>query len=453
MLRTKRQYRLACAVRILSYTTAIVALASFGSPSLLVAQTLNTLVPSTPAKLPDSAVKGAHVANTEPLSIKTDEGSDADKVGDKKSGESGSSVAESVKAPDVNNAADDDDERDDADNSGNHHQRQVAQKSESSGQKDESRCDQQDADASDSEDDQDTNVSAPDEPDVDQQRNYQENKVAFYRDSEGYRTATVTAHNHLVLDNFLLDLTRNTVVASDAAGSVRTEDMMFSFLANLNENLGVGGGFGTVYSQGWSLPIGSLQTTANFMGAALEASVSRTLLATTAQALRSRIMQTEASSSVSYQITRNLASSVEIHHINYSDHNSSIGLEFTPQYTFHLEASQLQVGYDFSYQSFANNPNNNAYWAPKKALSNGMSGTWSFDHTGYYGRSQLGLSYDSVRMSGKDGDGPSSGPGASASFVFGIRPTNDLTLEAYWTGNGSPGWSEMNVGLSLKFFF
>jgi len=457
MLRTKRKYRLACAVRILSYTTAIVALAAFGSPSLLFAQTLNSLAPSTPAKLPDSAAKVAHVGNTEPLSIKTDEGCDAEKVGDKKSGDNDSSAAESVKAPDANKAADDDDGRDDADNSGNHDQRQVAQKSESSGQQksessgqeDESGCDQQDADASDSGDERDTDASAPD----DQQRDYQETKVDVYRDSEGYRTATITAHNHLVLDNFLLDLTRDTVVASDAVGSVRTEDMMFSFLANLNENLGVGGGFGTAYSQGWSQPIGSLQTTANFLGAAFEAGVSRTLLATTAPAIRSRIMQTDASSSASYQITRDLASSVEFHHINYSDHNSSIRLEFSPQYTFHLEASQLQVGYDFSYQSFANNPKNNAYWAPQKSLSNGMSGTWSFDRPGYYGRAQAGLSYDSVRISGKNEDGPSSGLGASASFVLGIRPTNDLTLETFWTGDSSPGWSEMNVGLSLKFFF
>jgi hypothetical protein len=312
-------------------------------------------------------------------------------------------------------------------------------------------CDERDADAADT-DDQDADTSSTNETPDDQQRTHQETKVDVYRDSDGYRTGTVTTDNHLVFDNFFLDLTRDSVFASDFAGSERSEDTMISFFAQLNEQFGVGGGFGSVYSRGWSLPVGSLKTTANLADATIETGVSRSLLATTAQTIRNRVMQTDASANISYEITKNFVPSLEFHHINYSDHNRSIGVDFTPQYTFHFDASQLQLGYEFSYQSFAKNPDN-GYWAPQKALSNGISGTWSFDRTAYYGRAELGVRYDSVRASGNLADGPSSGPGGSAEFAFGIRPTNETTLETYWTGDGSPGWSSMNFGISLKYFF
>ena len=311
--------------------------------------------------------------------------------------------------------------------------------------------DQRDADALDS-DDQDADTSSTNDTPDDQQRTHQETKVDLYRDSDGYRTGTVTTDNHLVLDNLFLDFTRDSVFASDAAGSERSEGTMISFFAQLNEQFGVGGGFGSVYSRGWSLPVGALKTTANLADATIETGVSRSLLATSAQTIRNRVMQTDASANISYEITKNFVPSLEFHHVDYSDNNHSIGVDFTPQYTFHFVASQLQLGYAFSYQSFAINPDN-GYWAPQKALSNGISGTWSFDRTGYYGRAELGFSYDSVRESGKLADGPSSGPGGSAEFAFGIRPTKETTLETYWTGAGSPGWSAMNFGVSLKYFF
>lgn len=312
-------------------------------------------------------------------------------------------------------------------------------------------CDQRDSDAVDSDDEDADTSSTKDTPD-DQQRTHRETKVDLYRDSDGYRTGTVTTVNHLVLDNFFLDLTRDSVFASDSAGSERSEDTIISFFAQLNEQFGVGGGFGSVYSRGWSLPVGSLKTTTNLADVTIETGVSRSLLATSAQTIRNRVMQTDASTNISYEITKNLVPSLEFHHIDYSDNNRSIGVDFTPQYTFHFDASQLQLGYEFSYQSFAINPDN-GYWAPQKALSNGISGTWSFDRTEYYGRAELGFSYDSVRQSGKLADGPSSGPGASGEFAFGIRPTNETTLETYWTGAGSPGWNSMNFGVSLKYFF
>jgi hypothetical protein len=117
-----------------------------------------------------------------------------------------------------------------------------------------------------------------------------------------------------------------------------------------------------------------------------------------------------------------------------------------------MPLGKLAIGYRFSYKTFAKNPDS-GYWAPQKALSDGLSASWSFDRTEYYARTELGLDYDSVREIGKLSNGPSSGPGASAAVAFGIRPIKGTELETYWTGNGSPGWNSMNVGLSLKYLF
>jgi hypothetical protein len=307
----------------------------------------------------------------------------------------------------------------------------------------------EDADTADSGDEEDAaEVSPPD----DEQRNYQENKVDFYRDSQGYRTATVSSHNHLLLDNFLLDLTTDTVAASDAAGSVRSEDTRFSFLDNLSENLALGGGFGTVYSQGWSLPIGSLKTAINLAGTTLEASISRSLLATSADTIRNRVMQTDASAILSYEVTENFAPSLEFHHINYSDHNSSIGVEFTPQYTFHLSASQLLVGYDFNYESFAVNPNN-GYWAPQRLVANKLTGTWKFDRGFYYGRIEGSLGPESAHQSDSEPGSPEGGFATAASAVFGIRPSENMVFESTFASDRSPGWNSTQIDFGIKYFF
>jgi hypothetical protein len=306
-----------------------------------------------------------------------------------------------------------------------------------------------DADAADSGDEQDAaEVSPPD----DQQRNYQENKVDFYRDSQGYRTATVSTHNHLVLDNFLLDLTNDTVAASDAAGSVRSEETMFSFLDNVSENLALGGGFGTVHSQGWSLPIGSLKTAIKLAGMTLEAGISRSLLATSADTIRNRVMQTDASAILSYDVTENFAPSLEFHHINYSDHNSSVGVEFTPQYTFHLSASQLLVGYDFNYESFAINPNN-GYWAPQRLFANKLTGTWKFDRGFYYGRIEGSFGLESAHQSDSQPGSPQGGFATAASAVFGMRPSENLVFESTFAGDRSPGWNSTQISFGVKYFF
>jgi hypothetical protein len=309
--------------------------------------------------------------------------------------------------------------------------------------------DAQDAEAGDSGDEQDVaEAPAPD----DEKRNFEENKVAFYRDSQGYRTASVSSHNHLLLDNFVLDLNHDTVAASDAAGSVRSEDTMFSFLGNVNENLALGGGFGTVMAQGWSLPIGSLKAAINLAGATLEAGVSRSLLAISADTIRNRVMQTDASAMLSYDVTENFAPSLEFHHIYYSDHNSSIGVEFTPQYTFHLKGSQLQVGYDLNYESFATNPNS-GYWAPQHLLANKLTGAWKFDRGYYFGQVEMSLGPESARQTNSQPGSPQGGFATGAGALFGFRPSENMVFECNFAGDRSPGWNSAEIGFGIKYFF
>lgn len=418
-------------MRIFAVIVVMFALATFGCPGRPFAEDQDS-APSAPVKLPDSAHKVSVIANAQADSeSKNDDGcdheatSDDDKAADAKSGDNDS--------PDAKDAAD---------NAQNGDQKSIAQeKSDDSDLENADGCDQQNA----------AEQNPGDAPEA-QRRPYQETKVDFYRDSQGYRTATVSTDNHFTLGNFSMDLTRDTVFASDSQGSERSEDTMISFFTDLNEQFGIGGGFGSVYSQGWSLPVGSLKTTTNLDQMTIEAGVSHSLLAISAETIRSRVTQTDASASISYEITQDFAPTLEFHHINYSDRNSSIGVDFAPQYTFHFDASQIQIGYDFTYQSFATNPND-GYWAPQRLIANKLTGAWIFDRVDYFGRVEASLGPESAQQINSQPSAPRGGFATSAGASFGIRPSRDMVLQCNFAGDRSPGWNSAQIGFSLKYFF
>src|SRR5208282_3809760 len=98
----------------------------------------------------------------------------------------------------------------------------------------------QDSDGCDQADDDDADTA--DSPAYDEARPSQETRVDFYRDTQGYRTTTVTTNNQFTAGNFWLNFSRDTVMASDPLGTERSEDTMFSFATELNEQFGIGGG-------------------------------------------------------------------------------------------------------------------------------------------------------------------------------------------------------------------
>lgn len=277
-------------------------------------------------------------------------------------------------------------------------------------------------------------------------------KADLYRDSQGYRTATVTTNMNYTLGNFSLGLNRDSIIARDSAGLERSEDTTFSFYTELNEQFAVGGGFGSVYSQGWRLPIGSLKTEIDLDHATLEAGISRDLLATSASTIRNRVMQTGASMSLSYELSKNFVPTLEVHHIDYTDRNSSIGVEFAPEYIFHFDGSQLQVGYHFTYQSFATNPNT-GYWAPQRLIADKLAAAWIFDRADYFGRLEGSLGPESAHQIDSEGNSPQGGFATSAGAAFGIRPAKDFEMQCNFVGERSPGWNSTQLGLQLTYRF
>jgi hypothetical protein len=163
-------------------------------------------------------------------------------------------------------------------------------------------------------------------------------------------------------------------------------------------------------------------------------------------------MQTDASLSLSYEITKNFVPTLEIHHIDYSDHNSSIGVEFAPEYTFHLDASQVQAGYHFNYQSFATNPNT-GYWAPQRLIANKLAAAWIFDRVGYFGRLEASLGPESAHQIDSKGNAPQGGFSTAAGAAFGIRPARDFELQCNFMTDRSPGWNSTQLGFQLTYTF
>ena len=279
-----------------------------------------------------------------------------------------------------------------------------------------------------------------------------ESHFDYYTDSSHYVNITTTSLATALFQGFMVLLRRDWLQARDSNGPQAVEITTLGFNRELTELWGIGGGFGTARGLQHSDLVGSLQSHFNYRGLSVTASIAREMLLESAQAVKANIRQTDFGLNLSDELSEHVSTDAEVHHHIYSDGNSSNQIEFSPDYTFAMPLGKLALGYRFSYTTFAKNPEN-GYWAPQKALSNGLSAAWSFDRTEYYARTELGLDYDSVHEIGKLSNGPSSGPGASAAVAFGIRLIKGTELETYWTGNGSPGWNSMNVGISLKYLF
>jgi hypothetical protein len=178
-------------------------------------------------------------------------------------------------------------------------------------------------------------------------------------------------------------------------------------------------------------------------------------LVTSAERIRHRVWQDAISADFSWDITERFAAALELHRNYYSDSNSSLEAEFSPQYAIPLPGSQFIVGYDFGYAAFARNPND-GYWAPQRSIANEGSVAWGFTRGNYFGRLRLASGPDAVREAVAKGDrtnGPAGGWGTSAVAAMGWRPTENLTVQSYWTTDRSAQWNSTTTGLLLNYLF
>jgi hypothetical protein len=302
-----------------------------------------------------------------------------------------------------------------------------------------------DADSSDDDSDDDAAADPDNRPTL-------ESHFDYYTDSSHYVNITSSSIATAPFQGFMVMLERDWLQARDLNGPQAEEITTLGFNKELTELWGIGGGFGTARGLQHGDFVGSLQSHFNLRGFSVTATIAREMLLESAQTVRANIRRTDFGLSLSDDLSEHVSIDAEAHHQIYSDGNSSNNIAFSPDYTFNLSLGKLALGYRFSYVAFAQNPDN-GYWAPQRALSDGLSAVWSFDRTEFYGRTELGLGYDSVREIGTLSNGPSSGPDVSAAVAFGIRLMKGIELETYWAGNGSAGWNSMNAGLSLKYLF
>ncbi len=280
-----------------------------------------------------------------------------------------------------------------------------------------------------------------------------ETRIDHATDSDHNDTVTASTIANTMIGDFAVGLRRDSVSAHDHLGSERAESTVFSIHKDLSETFGLGGGFGTVRTDGWSDFVGSFQATAKIFGTEITASVARDLIASQADAIRNQMRQTDFGLSASYDLTKKISTEFEFHHKIYSDHNSSNEFEWTPKYTFDIYNTKLETGYKFSYSGFARNTDH-GYWAPQRVLSHNLFAAWAFDWVKTYGRLELSAGPDFVREAGAQSSGPSSGGiGVSGSAAIGFRPTEDMVIEAYVNREESPGWQSMATGFSLKYFY
>jgi len=321
-------------------------------------------------------------------------------------------------------------------------------KSESAGSDKDSDCSDDDsADDDDKDDSKDEAADAEldDRPTLLSQFDY-------YSDSEHYVNLTTTSIATAPFHGFMVSLRRDWVQAEAPSEVQAAEITTLAFSKDFSERWGIGGGLGNARAMQSNDPVGSFAAHFNYAGATVTTMIAREMLMASAKTLAANIRQTDFGLSFSDDLSEHISTDAEAHHHIYTDGNSSNDFALTPQYTFELAGSKLEVGYRFSYTAFAHSAQS-GYWAPQSALSNGIFSALTFDRVWIYGHSELGFSYDAVRETEPLSNGPSSGPGVSAAFALGLRPVRGIELETYWTGNGSVGWNSMNFGLSLKYIF
>jgi hypothetical protein len=319
--------------------------------------------------------------------------------------------------------------------------------------KQDSDCAQADSDSAKSDDADDDSGNDVEPASAYENRPSLETRIDHATDSDHNDTVTTTTIASALIKDFAVGLRRDSVAAHDQFGSERLESTVFSIHKDLTETFGIGGGFGTVRTDGWSDFVGSLQGTAKVLNIDLTATIARDILVSQADAIRNHIRQTDFGLSASYELTKQIGTEFEVHHKLYSDQNSSNEFEWTPKYTFDFGHSKLETGYKFGYTAFAQNTDH-GYWAPERVLSHNLFAAWAFDFVKTYGRLELSGGRDFVRERGAQSSGPSSGGfGVSASGAIGFRLTEDMVIEGYVNRDESAGWQSMATGISLKYFY
>jgi hypothetical protein len=340
-----------------------------------------------------------------------------------------------------------DDDENDTSESGKHDQ-QAKKHGDQSGDSEDSDGDSEDAGASKKDDD--ANDSDDDQgPDT---RPTLETRIDHYQDSEHFERLITSTLASTIINGFFVSLRRDSFRVNDRSGAGRAESTVTSIHKDLSETFGVGGGFGTVRTDGWSDWIGSVQASTIFHGVGLSANVKRDMLLTSAAAIRTHIRQTEFGAAANYEPSDRFSADLYAHHTMFSDGNSSNYLAFEPEYSFDVRKTKIGIGYEFNYLTFAKNFGA-AYWSPQRSISNDATLSWSFDFERVFGRLALGAGHESVRETGLGGDGPSSGFGGSGAVSLGLRPTDGMLVQFYWNTSGSQNWHSTSTGMSLQYSY
>jgi hypothetical protein len=277
-------------------------------------------------------------------------------------------------------------------------------------------------------------------------------RIDSYRDSDRNDTLKSTSILSAPVGQYFVTVRKEAVQAHDPFGAERAEASVISIRKDLSETFGLSGGFGSYRTNRYADFAGSLEAHWNIADLSLSAGITRSLLDTSAQSIRSNIRQTVIGLSGSYDMTKHLSADFEFHRTLYSDSNSSNDFTFSPVYEFAFEKSQFDLAYSFVYRSYAMAADH-GYYDPRRLISNGLTTTWKFDRDSYYGNLEASEGYADIKdASGGFGAGKSA-MCTSMVTTFGLRPAKDVFVEGYWSGEWSAAWNASALGLRVRYSF
>lgn len=275
----------------------------------------------------------------------------------------------------------------------------------------------------------------------------------FYHDTDKNKVHTLKLGFQSFIDDYKIKATYLFKKATDETKSIEANEITFGVSKRIGISTKLYANAGVSQSKNSSTFIGNIGGNYLIGNGEIDLSLSRTVMADTAELLENTIKMNSFNFSVQQIITDRLSFSANYNYRWYSDSNKSQFIQIIPKYKIFFVNPTLSIGYRGIYLNF-NEHKRNGYFDPKDYFSHQILFTiyHEFSNTTFYFEPYIGYqSYKRYGIKHNDLIGGAVG-------TLGIKISNNLNIEISAEGgnyavNTAAGWKYYQIGFMLKYVF